>query len=203
MDTILFGSYEVAASVVPCLFLYGMKKKDREKGMSFFTLATSLLFALYIIAVYHVTEVGTMYDVGCLPPEGPNISLLPFSNDIDFVGYLLNIVMLMPFGFFLPCMRKVWDKPLRITLMGALFSTFIETAQLFNHRATDIDDVIMNTIGAYFGYLLYRVFRKKIQGMRKKQECPACLAFLIIVTGFAGRFLLYNTREIAELLYYF
>ena len=200
MDTILFGSYEVAASVVPCLFVYGMKQKGEKKGIAFFSMVTSILFALYVIAVYHVTGVGTVYDAGSIGLMEANISLLPFTNDIDIMGYFLNIVMLVPFGFFLPLMRKDFDDPLKVTLMGAAFSLFIELAQLFNYRVTDIDDVIMNTMGAFFGYLLFQLFRNKIRSMQEKKECPAGLILLIIITAFAGRFLLYNIKAFAELL---
>ncbi len=200
MDAILFGSYEVAASVVPCLFVYGMKQKDEKKGPVLFSLLTTILFALYVIAVYHVTGVGTVYDVSSFGLRSPNISLLPFSTDIDILGYFLNILMLVPFGFFLPLMRRSFDSPLKVTLMGALFSVFIESAQLLNYRVTDIDDVFMNAIGAYCGYLIFRLFRNRIRSMQGKRECPAGLILLIIITAFAGRFLLYNIKAFAELL---
>ena len=170
--------------------------------MTFFSLVTAILFALYVIAVYHVTGVGTVYDVSSFGLERANISLRPFSNDIDILGYVLNILMLVPFGFFLPLMQRRFDSPLMVTIMGALFSLFIEMAQLFNYRVTDIDDVIMNTMGAFCGYLIFHVFRKKIRSRQGKRECPAGLIFLIILTAFAGRFLLYNIKAFAELLSY-
>ena len=202
MDTILFGSYEVAASLVPCLFMYGVKQKDRKKGRAWLPLLAAILFGIYVIGVYHVTGVGTVYDVRYLSLENANINLLPFSNDIDIIGYLLNVLMLVPFGFFLPLMRKDFDDPLKVTFMGAAFSLFIELAQLFNYRVTDIDDVIMNTMGAFLGYLIFQLFRNKIRSMQGKKECPAGLIFLIIITAFAGRFLLYNIKAFAELLSY-
>ena len=39
--------------------------------------------------------------------------------------------------------------------IGFLFSLFIEAAQLFSFRATDIDDLLMNTMGTWLGYLLF------------------------------------------------
>lgn len=40
---------------------------------------------------------------------------------------------------------------------GFCFSLLIETDQLFNRRATDIDDLIMNTLGTALGFLIYRL----------------------------------------------
>jgi glycopeptide antibiotics resistance protein len=45
--------------------------------------------------------------------------------------------------------------------MGALFSSIIECIQLFlPNRTTDINDVILNTIGTVAGYLLFRFVEK-------------------------------------------
>ena len=43
--------------------------------------------------------------------------------------------------------------------MGFLASLSIETIQLFIDRGTDLDDLILNTVGAAAGYLLYRLVR--------------------------------------------
>lgn len=64
-----------------------------------------------------------------------------------------NIVMFMPIGFFpkLLWRRWTWWKSL---LAGLCASVTIEAAQLFTSRSTDIDDVILNTLGAVLGYAL-------------------------------------------------
>lgn len=67
-----------------------------------------------------------------------------------------NIVMFLPIGFFprLLWRRWSWWKSL---LTGFFASVTIELVQLFTVRSTDIDDVILNTLGALLGWALARL----------------------------------------------
>lgn len=44
----------------------------------------------------------------------------------------------------------------KVLLFCLAFSLIIEIMQLFNHRATDVDDLLMNTIGGVVGYGIYK-----------------------------------------------
>ena len=71
------------------------------------------------------------------------------------INLLGNIVMFMPIGFFLPLL---WRTPFIDTVLsGMLISVIIELIQLLLPRWTDIDDVILNTLGAAAGFLLYKL----------------------------------------------
>lgn len=83
----------------------------------------------------------------------------------DILGYRAvilniagNVVAFMPFGFILP---EVWDQLNRwytITLLGFLFSLGIELAQLVGRVGSfDVDDLLLNTIGALMGYFAFVV----------------------------------------------
>ena len=57
-------------------------------------------------------------------------------------------------------------------------SLAIEICQLFNLRATDIDDLMMNTLGALVGYCCWKVFSlifrnagTKCMEIKKKRTC--------------------------------
>lgn len=75
-----------------------------------------------------------------------------------FFILLGNIGIFLPLGFLT---ALLWRRPAcwKSTLMGLLSSCVIEFIQLFIGRSTDIDDVILNTLGAFGGYWLFRVFR--------------------------------------------
>lgn len=72
---------------------------------------------------------------------------------LNIVG---NVVAFMPFGFILP---EVWDqlnKWYTITLLGFLFSLSVETAQLLSRVGSfDVDDLLLNTVGALIGYFAF------------------------------------------------
>ena len=78
---------------------------------------------------------------------------------------------------------------------GACLSLVIEVCQLFNLRATDIDDLMMNTLGAVFGYLLWCLFHMLFSKVGKNGE----LLFpgepeLYLGLSVLGTFLFYNWR---------
>ena len=104
----------------------------------------------------------------------PAVNLVPFSEELSrrfFLQLALNALMFAPFGFFLPVL---WSKcrSWKITaLAGFLTSALIEFLQLFSFRATDVDDLIMNTLGAFLGYLLaWCCFHRRWQ--RAGEEAP-------------------------------
>ncbi len=76
-------------------------------------------------------------------------------------------MLFIPFGFILGLLsRKKSRAVLTITFAAMLVSTFIEVNQfIFTHRVANIDDVILNTLGAligviaaiFIGFLLRRV----------------------------------------------
>lgn len=75
---------------------------------------------------------------------------------VNFPG---NIIMFMPVGFFggLLSDEPRWWKG---TLWAFALSLFIETAQLFVARGTDIDDLILNTLGGLAGHALFLLIRR-------------------------------------------
>lgn len=79
---------------------------------------------------------------------------------INFPG---NIIMFMPIGFFAGLLS---DKPRwwKGTGWAFLLSLFIEVFQLFVARGTDVDDLILNTLGGLLGYALFLGVRKMAPG---------------------------------------
>lgn len=82
---------------------------------------------------------------------------------INFPG---NIVMFMPIGFLGGLLS---DKPRwwKGTLWAFALSLFIETAQLFVARGTDVDDLILNTLGGLVGHALFLLVRQFAPGLVK------------------------------------
>lgn len=114
-------------------------------------------FGIALVGMLGVTEVPSVGQIHF----SPNISLIPFIDAGDTgVQYLPNVLLFVPFGFFLPLLWERFDSWGRALLSGAGMSLAIEVAQLFCWRATDIDDLIMNTLGALIGFAIFRGLRK-------------------------------------------
>ena len=71
-----------------------------------------------------------------------------------------NVVAFVPFGVFLPMLVKRVRSFGKTLLLGFEFSLFVEIVQLFGKvRSLDVDDILLNTLGVFAGYVLYRLFR--------------------------------------------
>lgn len=80
---------------------------------------------------------------------------------INFPG---NIAMFLPIGLFAGLLM---DKPKwwKSTLAAFFLSFFIEIFQLFVSRGTDIDDLILNTLGGLMGHWLFLLLRRVNPGL--------------------------------------
>lgn len=90
-----------------------------------------------------------------------SVSLIPFQT-FSYSAYILiaNVVMFMPFGLFAALLWRGfgWRRAL---LTGGCITLFIETCQLFVGRAFDIDDLMLNTLGVFGGFLLALAVRQR------------------------------------------
>lgn len=107
-----------------------------------------------------------------LVPLRESIRLFPFylKNKMwtaFLVNFLGNIVMFIPIGFFAGLLvdKPCWWKG---TLWAFGLSFFIEVSQLFVCRGTDVDDLILNTLGGLMGYWLFLMFRRGAPGIVEK-----------------------------------
>lgn len=85
----------------------------------------------------------------------------------------------------------------------AVVSLVIELSQLLNNRRTDVDDLLLNALGAVLGLLLFRIvsyFFKR--GTGQKNGCARDL-MLCAAAAFVGRFLLFDEMGAAGRLFEF
>lgn len=110
---------------------------------------------------------------------------------INVVG---NIIVFVPFGLFVSLVSKK-RRLLKAVVCTALFSFSIEFLQLFVLRATDIDDIILNTLGGFIGYCVSLIFSrvyfkfwncnfsKKLAKEKKNQLMLLTLLQALIIIG--------------------
>ena len=73
-----------------------------------------------------------------------------------FLNLACNVAGFLPFGFFLPVVSERLTGFFSVTIQGALFSLLIESVQLVTRSGVfDVDDLVLNTAGAAFGWLLF------------------------------------------------
>lgn len=165
----MFSIFAVFINAVPCLlviiplavlFSRLFPNKDRLK-----VCLAAVLFSFLLTAMFSVTGVPSVYSLCSHPAYYGPIQWVPFADMIqDPVQYILNLFLFVPLGFLLPFLSPAYLRLRNVLLFGSCLSLFIETLQLFNFRATDINDFLANTAGTALGFafavLLLKAFPK-------------------------------------------
>ncbi|MBR0040819.1 MAG: VanZ family protein [Oscillospiraceae bacterium] len=134
-----------------CYFILTSKRKK----LPICHIIVSFIFCFYLVGV--LTMTGIWY----LGSFAPRIVYIPFVDMIRGpVDTALNILLFFPLGLLLPIMYKRYDSIKKVALAGFLISLSIELVQMFECGATDINDLITNTIGACLGYFISKYLRK-------------------------------------------
>lgn len=77
-----------------------------------------------------------------------------------------NVVIFIPFGFFMPMASK-YKSFFLTTFYSFGLSLLVETCQLFTRVGCfDVDDILLNTIGGLVGYIIFAILRLT----RRKQD---------------------------------
>ena len=112
--------------------------------------------------------------------------------------------VLAALGFILPLLWKEFRSRRAMCLTGFLMSLGIELAQLLNYRISDVDDLIMNTLGAFLGYALLMLLSRKKKELLIQEQADGRKMFLailgvVILVMFALR--PYITRAVSNIMF--
>lgn len=96
------------------------------------------------------------------------VNWIPFVYLFDYpalrdilINVIGNTAMFIPLGIVWPIVYKELNTHTKIILAGTGFSLFIEILQLpFYDRVSDIDDLLLNSLGFIIGYLLYLLVKR-------------------------------------------
>lgn len=127
--------------------------------------APCFLLSLYFAGIYYVTGLPTVL----FTAFDPSFYLLPLVGILfDLRNSVLNVILFLPLGFLASLLCEKFRSFHAVLKLGLICSLFIELAQVFTYRLSDINDLITNTLGAVLGY---RIARKLLQ----KRARPAIL----------------------------
>ena len=147
---VFIGTNAAMAAVVLIPLFFLLNKSIRNPKRT----AWYCLMAVYLSGVYAVVGLPT---VGYIR-FSPNINLEPFAYMFsDFTNSLLNVLLFVPLGILLPLLWTRFKNPFRTVLFGLCVSVVIESLQMFTYRATDINDLMTNTLGSLIGWCIGRI----------------------------------------------
>lgn len=198
---ILFLIYRVACIFLPCLIYQFFTLRRKNENIFLSSMIWRWVFLFYLYLVIDVTGIGTLGDILSYPEliRSEEINLIPFQSGVGMLN-ILNIIMFTPLGFLLPL---IWNQCRNLgttVLLGFEFSLMIELLQLFNRRATDIDDLLMNTLGALVGFLIWKFSQRIIHKVPKDiQAFPKREPQIYLLLSLAGVFFLFHWRFFLKL----
>lgn len=130
-----------------------------------------VLFVLYILLLIYLLFLSEDYGRKNFVLREYRYNLIPFQEICRFwiyrkkVGYFAaflnlagNVIGFLPFGFFLPIFGHRFRNGWLIGLLGLSLSLSVECIQLIcKVGCFDVDDLILNTLGAVLGYVIFAV----------------------------------------------
>ena len=144
ISDILIRSISGYVFIIPVLILYFFIRKKSGRKQSIFHITAVFVFCYYLFGILTVTGIGYTSTISFRP----KISIIPFLGMISGpIDTILNLVLFVPMGFFLPFLYKKYHHIKTVVLTGLLFSLSVEIVQMFDWGATDINDLIINTVG--------------------------------------------------------
>lgn len=169
----------VAAVILVPLFLVVNRIYFHDLGRT----VGYLIFAIYLACVDAVVGLPCITYIRL----DFNYNFVPFLHMFsDYRSSLLNVLLFVPLGFFLPLFWKKFSAFGYTLLFGFCTSLLIELLQIFTFRATDVNDLMTNTVGTVLGYLLARVVLKLFPGTEPSARTKD--VFLVCGTTFGVMF---------------
>ncbi len=126
--------------------------------------------AVSFVLCFYLVGILTMTGIWFLGPFSPRVELVPFADMIKSPLYtMLNVLLFLPLGVFLPILYKKVDRMEKAALTGFLLSLAVEILQMFGSGTSDVNDLIANTIGACVGFSIANGLRKSIPESKLKE----------------------------------
>ncbi|MGE8081419.1 VanZ family protein [Peribacillus loiseleuriae] len=156
--------------------------KKKQKRIRVINELLMLIFVLYIVGLASqtivpywdmgiITDTGEFYFNIHLSNEISKVNLIPFHtlsqyffetntnvsdwSSVSLLNITANFLLFSPIGFFVPLIWKKCFSFKNVFFLGLTVTCLVEIVQLFIGRSTDIDDVMLNTIGVIIGYGIF------------------------------------------------
>lgn len=141
-----------AVFLLPLMCIYG--------ACIFRSLRRTLWYAVFSFYLAAVLCLVGFPDITCLTVDF-TVNAVPLAGlAADFSNACLNILLFIPLGAFLPLLWEQFRNLKSTAAAGLCASAFIELAQIFTLRTTDVNDLITNTLGTLVGFWAVRVLTK-------------------------------------------
>lgn len=146
-----------ALSISPFLILMEILARKQIPMVPLRHLLGSGLFGLSLSAILAVADVPALYEMNF----NASLNLVPFAGLWENAPqYLHSLLLFLPVGLLLPLLYRKFQRLSRCIVYSCLLSLTIELLHLFNFNVTDINNLLMNVLGAAVGYGIFSLFKR-------------------------------------------
>ena len=185
---VTIGGFVIPIFIIIITMIVEIKKskdtQEKSEIRNFWLKALFIIYCLLLITILFLNNeyrMGGFQNINTFSKEHFETSnLIPFatiieyvigviSNDINtsivIINFATNLLLFAPMGFFIPVLFQSKIKNIKqFVIMIIILTLIVEILQFITYRgSTDIDDIILNTIGAVIMYMIMRTkFAKKL-----------------------------------------
>ncbi|UWD47366.1 VanZ family protein [Clostridioides difficile] len=160
---------------------------------------TKGLFVVYIILLTWIILFKMQFDISSLETMSlRNINLVPFAgslivnNRVDISEIILNVAVFVPFGIYLCMLKEKWSFIKKVVPIFITSLAFETLQYIFAIGASDITDLIGNTLGGIIGIAVFMLLSKIFKNKTIKIINVLALIVTVIVVLFLGLLIVAN-----------
>ncbi|MGO1043636.1 VanZ family protein [Clostridioides difficile] len=160
---------------------------------------TKGLLIVYIIVMTWIILFKMQLDISLLKNMNlRNINLIPFADSlivngrVDISEIILNIAVFVPFGVYLCMLKEDWSFIKKVAPIFGVSLAFETLQYIFAIGASDITDLIGNTLGGVIGIIIFELLSKIFKNKTKMIINVLALIGTILVIGFLGLIIIVN-----------
>lgn len=163
-------------------------KKERNKTILLFTIYLSLLIWIILMKTeFSITAIYRMRSLNLVPLEGTAVR----NNQLDYQEIYLNILIFIPFGLYLSMLHSKWSLFQKLFLIFLVSLSFEGLQYYFMIGATDITDLIGNTLGGFLGLFTYSLLTIGIKDHKRREYLLNRIGQVGTILFFFGIFILF------------
>ena len=185
---VTLGSFIIPILLIITTMIVQIKKakdiQEKSRIRNFWLKMLFIIYCLLLITVLFLNNEYRMYvfqNINMLSKEHFEMSnIIPFATIIDYISRLVsneinasiviinfatNLLLFAPMGFFIPMLYSDRIKNIKqFAILMIIITLIVEVLQFITFRgSTDIDDIILNTLGAVIVYIIMKTrFVKKV-----------------------------------------
>ena len=185
---VTLGGFIIPILLIITTMIVQIKKakdiQEKSRIRNFWLKILFIIYCLLLITVLFLNNEYRMYvfqNINMLSKEHFEMSnIIPFATIIDYISRLVsneinasiviinfatNLLLFAPMGFFIPMLYSDRIKNIKqFAILMIIITLIVEVLQFITFRgSTDIDDIILNTLGAVIVYIIMKTrFVKKL-----------------------------------------